>query len=675
MLNWDDIKQFLANPTSISTEKAYLECKAAASSLPKDFWKTFSAFSNTQGGFILLGVSEDNNEFKITGVKDANKMVDDLFSQARGGQKVSHHSLNDDNVFYDKDIFLEKKVIAIYVPRAENNHIPVHLNGNITNAYTRCNTGDHKLSSSELRTLLSSYNNNQDSKIIPNTSLSELHLPTLEKFRQYIKNHNSTSRLLALDDLSLLKNINAYQVDVRNKIEGLTYAGLLMFGQTHIIRSVLPHYFLEYKSKETDQRYDERVTCDDLEEGNLFEFYLKVAPKLSDLAKNKHFALNHLTRTEDNLITLALREAFINTLTHADYFNERVTIKISQASNTLVFENPGAMLVSLIDAQNGVKSECRNSILHNMFRKIGLCEREGKGIETIFKNCKEELLTMPLLNTDEEKTTLTLTLQDSEFIKANQELQKHLGKVYQDMDDDLHRKILLLAVLNDGWINHSVLNQKLDKHCHSRDITIALSKLEKKGILLGQGEKKEKFYSLPWRREINTFQIYGNRIEVSSPLVLSISEKDLVEQNETKLEAKSEAKSEAKLETNQPLQAILAYYEIDFDEYGRIIKDNKVIINNLEDLDKNYLLSLKAKVPTKFFNLKKKNTNTLKQLVFSLCDEQFISKRALSELLGMTDSALLPHLKRYVENGWLELAFPQQPTHKDQAYQFVPPQV
>ena len=129
------------------------------------------------------------------------------------------------------------------------------------------------------------------------------------------------------------------------------------------------------------------------------------------------------------------------------------------------------------------------------------------------------------------------------------------------------------------------------------------------------------------------------------------------------------------METNQPLQAILAYYEIDFDEYGRIIKDNKVIINNLEDLDKNYLLSLKAKVPTKFFNLKKKNTNTLKQLVFSLCDEQFVSKRALSELLGMTDSALLPHLKRYVENGWLELAFPQQPTHKDQAYQFVPPQV
>ncbi|MFA9499931.1 helix-turn-helix domain-containing protein [Mannheimia sp. E30BD] len=53
MLTWDNIKQFLSNPTLIK-EKTYLECKAAANSLPKDFWKSFSAFSNTQGGFILL---------------------------------------------------------------------------------------------------------------------------------------------------------------------------------------------------------------------------------------------------------------------------------------------------------------------------------------------------------------------------------------------------------------------------------------------------------------------------------------------------------------------------------------------------------------------------------------------------------------------------------------------
>ena len=53
------------------------------------------------------------------------------------------------------------------------------------------------------------------------------------------------------------------------------------------------------------------------------------------------------------MITGALREAFINMLTHSDYLNDRVTLKISQTSNTLNFENPGVMLVSILEAQSG----------------------------------------------------------------------------------------------------------------------------------------------------------------------------------------------------------------------------------------------------------------------------------------------------------------------------------
>ncbi|HHV6888018.1 TPA: ATP-binding protein, partial [Haemophilus influenzae] len=353
----------------------------------------------------------------------------------------------------------------------------------------------------------------------------------------------STSLLLALDDLSLLKKINAYQQDLNTGKSGLTYAGLLMFGKLDIIRSLLPHYLLEYKSKETDHRYDDRITCDELDEGNLFEFYLKVAPKLFNLAKNKHFTLDQLTRSEDNLITGALREAFINMLTHSDYLNDRVTLKISQTLNMLNFENPGVMLVSILEAQSGKKSICRNAILHNMFRRIGLCEREGKGIETIFSNYRKELLTTPVLSTDSEKTLLTLTLQDSSAIQASQQLQQRLGAQYQNLDNDLHKKILLLTALNGGWIKHSILSEKLEKDCHSRDITLALPALERKGLLLGKGEKKDKFYVLPWVDVGDLKEIYGKRHEVTLNTQLSFNVEGLVE--EANLEANSEANSEA----------------------------------------------------------------------------------------------------------------------------------
>ena len=660
MLNWDDIKDFLADTKKIQ-EKANLECKAAANSLPKDFWKSFSAFSNTQGGFILLGITEKKDgEFCITGVSDARKIVDDLYSQARGGQKVSCHYLNDDCVLYENDIFAEKSVIAIYVQKAENNSIPVYLNGDITNAYVRLNTGDHKLSPAELKNFLSSYTKiNQDNKVIPNTSISEIHLPTLDKYRQYIKNYNSTSPLLARDDLSLLKKINGYQIDLKTGKSGLTYAGLLMFGKLDIIRSLLPHYLLEYKSKETDHRYDDRITCDELEEGNLFEFYLKVAPKLSDLAKNKHFALDQLTRSEDNLITGALREAFINMLTHSDYLNDRVTLKVSQTSNTLNFENPGVMLVSILEAQSGKKSICRNATLHNMFRRIGLCEREGKGIETIFLNYRKELLTTPVLSTDSEKTLLTLTLQDSSVIQANQQLHLRLGAQYQNLDNDLYKKILLLTALNGGWIKHPILSEKLEKDYHSRDITLALPALERKRLLLGKGEKKDKFYVLPWVDVGDLKEIYGKRHEVTLNTQLSFNVEGLSE--EANLEANLEAKNEHKL----------VYYSFDLDDLGRTIKNGRIIINELDDLNPDFLESLKNIVPSDFYRKKKKNRKKLKELVLTLCSDQFVTKKSLAKLLGITESALWLHLKEFVEQGMLELAFPQQPTHKDQSYRVV----
>ena len=570
------------------------------------------------------------------------------------------HYLNDDCVLYQNDIFAEKNVIAIYVQKAENNSIPVYLNGDITNAYIRLNTGDHKLSPAELKNFLSSYTKiNQDNKVIPNTSISEIHLPTLDKYRQYIKNYNSTSPLLALDDLSFLKKINAYQRDLKTRENGLTYAGLLMFGKLDIIRSLLPHYLLEYKSKETDHRYDDRITCDELEEGNLFEFYLKVAPKLFDLAKNKHFALDQLTRSEDNLITGALREAFINMLTHSDYLNDRVTLKISQTSNTLNFENPGVMLVSILEAQSGKKSICRNAILHNMFRRIGLCEREGKGIETIFSNYRKELLTTPVLSTDSEKTLLTLTLQDSSVIQASQQLQQRLGVQYQNLDNDLYKKILLLAALNGGWIKHSILSEKLEKDYHSRDITLALPALERKVLLFGKGEKKDKFYVLPWIDVGDLKEIYGKRHEVTLSTQLSFDVEGLVE--EANLEANLEAKN----------KNTLVYYSFDLDEFGRTIKDNRTIINELDDLNQDFLNKLKNIVPDDFYIKRKKNRKKLKELVLTLCSDQFVTKKSLAKLLGMTEPALLLHLKEFVEQGMLELAFPQQPTHKDQSYRVV----
>ena len=51
--------------TLLKGERVTLECKKAKAEVPKSVWATYSAFANTIGGLILLGVNEDMQEKEI----------------------------------------------------------------------------------------------------------------------------------------------------------------------------------------------------------------------------------------------------------------------------------------------------------------------------------------------------------------------------------------------------------------------------------------------------------------------------------------------------------------------------------------------------------------------------------------------------------------------------------
>jgi len=63
------------------SETLGLECKLAAGrdgkgQLPADFWPTYSAFANSRGGIILLGVQEKLEERNGVGPRQLTKNID-----------------------------------------------------------------------------------------------------------------------------------------------------------------------------------------------------------------------------------------------------------------------------------------------------------------------------------------------------------------------------------------------------------------------------------------------------------------------------------------------------------------------------------------------------------------------------------------------------------------------
>src|SRR3984957_4389444 len=148
----------LGNLASLS-ESVDVECKLATGAdgkgqLPRDFWPTYSAFANTHGGVIMLGLQEKHGRFTARGIEDVDRVVTDLFNTINNPQKVSVNLLTDAHI--RKLILDGRSVIAVEVPAASRKHKPVHINGNPFrgNTYRRLHDGDRRCDDDTVRRMI-----------------------------------------------------------------------------------------------------------------------------------------------------------------------------------------------------------------------------------------------------------------------------------------------------------------------------------------------------------------------------------------------------------------------------------------------------------------------------------------------------------------------------------------
>jgi predicted HTH transcriptional regulator len=391
----------------VERDRSEKGCRRLAVSL----WETYSAFANTLGGYILLGIEElPDKSFRTVGLSSPEKLVSEFWSIVNNQQKVNVNILTDKNVqIVEVD---GNRIVVIEVPRADRRDKPVYINNNpLTGAYRRNGEGDYHCTKEEVQNMLRDQADvSQDLRVLDTMSVDAFDYDSIKRYRMRISNQRSDHVWRDLDDISFLHKLGAVGRAGDGSLHP-TAAGILMFGFEYEIVREFPNYFLDYQEHENDTtRWTDRIISSSGDwSGNIFDFYFRVYNRITQEIKTPFKLENGTDRIDDTPVHNALREALANALIHANYYDRRGLV-IQRYRNKIVIANPGSLRISVDDAISGGISDPRNATLIKMFNLAGIGERAGSGIPNIYMVWESQGWTVPTIEEqfNPDRTILSL---------------------------------------------------------------------------------------------------------------------------------------------------------------------------------------------------------------------------------------------------------------------------
>ena len=408
-LTFQDIERMIAAP-----ENLHLECKEAKAALPVSFWESYSAFANTDGGIILLGVKEENSAYSIQGLDNADKTAQDIWNTINNRQKISVNLLFNRHVYaVDCD---GRIVLVVEVPRAMSYNRPVFIGVNpYTGSFRRNGEGDYHCDEEAVDSMIrDKCRETADHCIVESLTVADLNQDTLRRYRNRLQFRREGSVWNEGDHEEFLVMAGAARRDEHGVVHP-TRAALLMFGNFGQIVGVFPHYFVDYYEKLDDNpRYSDRICPFTVGfSGNLFDFYTMVSTQLTADVKTPFALDDEMYRIDDTPVHRAIRECLANTLIHADFAGRR-GIVIEKRFRHVVFANPGTFRIPISTAISGGTSNARNDVLFNLFALVEIGEKLGTGLVQLFALWKEHQWPAPQFQEqwNPERTILTLDYND-----------------------------------------------------------------------------------------------------------------------------------------------------------------------------------------------------------------------------------------------------------------------
>ena len=397
------------------------------------------AFANTEGGMLYIGVEDDGC---ITGVHEKHRDVIGA-SAMIANRTVPSVSVRADILHEDGCDVLEISVpkSRAIVSTSEGKILRRRLKADGSPENIPMYPYEINVRLSELGAL------DYSSQIVRSACIEDLDPNERIRLRKIIRISKGESQLLELDDEELDKALCFVKSD-GNKLYP-TVAGLLMIGREDRLRELIPtavssFQVLEGTSVRMNEQYSKPLLA-------TFEIFLNNM-KAWNPEREINYGLLRIPVPEFS--ESSFREGLVNAFCHRDYTMLQ-SVRVAVEDEGLTISSPGTFIEG-VNLSNLLTTEphSRNPVLSDIFKRIGLAERTGRGIDRIFEG--SIVFGRPLPDYSEStgayvKLFIQRSKPDVAFAKMIAAEEKRIGRPLSI------NSLLVLSVLQSGNASFSAI--------------------------------------------------------------------------------------------------------------------------------------------------------------------------------------------------------------------------
>lgn len=373
-------------------ESETVEFKGSRASIA-DVVDAVVCFANGEGGLILWGVA-DNGDIEGSTLREADALRKGVFNGTSPSRLVEVQAVEVNEV----------RVFAVWVE-----HSPV-LVSTTRGSYTQ-RVGTDCLPMTPDRIIVRQIDTRalDISAAVTPVGLGGVDELEVERFRRLLPSDEAGEGLRRMETPALLRALGALRPGGIGK-EGLTLAGLLIFGEEEEIRATLPQHQVVYvRSPAGTTEYERRVVTSQ----PILRLLEQLTLEVSAGARTRTLRVGPRDLELPDYPDRVLREAIINALAHRHYTLPGDTV-IRQTSGSLEIENPGGF-------PEGIGPESviqhapvhRNRHLCELLDRVRVMERSGLGVDRIYEDQLRFGKVPPTYNAD--RTSVRLRLDAREF--------------------------------------------------------------------------------------------------------------------------------------------------------------------------------------------------------------------------------------------------------------------